>query len=244
MDAIDAVIDLLTTNSTEGEDPGDGSGSEGESATIDSAVSPDEFREDSPGEIEATFRKLAHHRRLECIRPETRLISKQSWREFDTHVRNDESKREQWGIGQTLTDPTKNALVCKRDDEIATARVFENTYDESTTTTTGETTDRTVEGGIDTGVNVTAGGTTSSQESESNTLRTGATERKRIFECGTDLADCKLNRRAFDKIGNFYFSYGTSNRDRLRSEVERVKTELGIESEGPMDEGEDTRPRT
>lgn len=217
---------------------------DGQGDPSDAASSEMEFRGMSPDRIEEILLELSPVGRLRTVRPDTREVPRGEWWEFIHYVHEEPDRRTRWGLDQPLTDPEDGIVVCAADGDVATVRVVERQQRQSTTASTATIEDRTLKAGVTAGGHVGVEGTQSASDSERDTDEAGRTETRRIYECGTNDGDCRLNRRAFYKFGNFCFVTGSGNREHLRSEIDRVKAELKGEGEGVSDDGEESRSMT
>lgn len=247
---VETVRDLLTIEDhisnvdTSNPDQEESSSLDGQHDTSDAPSSKWEFYGTSPKRIEEILLRLSHVARLQTVRPDTREIPRGEWWEFTHYVQKELNRRTRWGLDQPLTEPEDGVVVCAADGDVATVRVVERQQRESTTTSTATIEDQTVKAGVSAGGQLGVEGSQSTSESERDTDEVGRIETRRIYECGTNDGDCQLNRRAFYKFGNFCFVRGSGNREHLRSEIDRVKSELE-EKEGEVsDDGEESHSVT
>lgn len=187
-------------------------------------------------ELESIFRDLHHPTRVACVLPRSRILPREQWWDLDRFITNNSSANDRWGVGEQLVECKEGLPICSEDNEAATARKPKQRFEESVKSDQSESIDESINAGVSAGPSFGGKVSESETKSESESKTIDTNPNPKIFECNTYAADCRLNRRAFWKLGNYHFVTGSSNRSYLRDEIARVLREKDSNTEPDADD--------
>ncbi|WP_154020824.1 MULTISPECIES: hypothetical protein [unclassified Haloarcula] len=174
----------------------------------------------STHQVEAVFEEMPHETRIEFVyRP---AITRNCWRKFYIYINNQEE--EKWGLDSKYIQVAQGGTrQCIIHESIAEPRTLKRNQTKSIARS--QSSSESIKGGITGDAKVIKGDIEGSETNkEKQTTKQGedvGAERK-IWECATLDKDCRANRRAFIKSGEYYMGGGPVNAEDLEREFERV----------------------
>jgi hypothetical protein len=223
----DRLRSLLSPGSddTDTDSSVDGEAEQGDQEGEDDGVSGVHSSGVSPAKIEEAFCTMDHGDRINLVRYPPR-VSARMWYKFEQYVREDTERKEKWGIGVQVLDRETQPPGCTEDDGVAELMLVK----EGETETYSETTENDTTAGFGGRLGTSGTGLSGRTEVSERTGETATEGNKReitreIRECSTLKKDCRVNRRAFWKLGNETLATGSAARERLREQLDAVLTD-------------------
>ncbi|WP_143414656.1 hypothetical protein [Halorubrum sp. SD683] len=174
-------------------------------------------------EVEYIFEEMPHETRIEFVYH--RAISRTSWREFYLYV--DQNQKQKWGLDSRYIKIGRGGTrQCVNHDSIAEQRVLQRDWGVSESTAQSQSESKT--GSVTGDAQVLRGnieGSETDTEEQRSTQTDSVSGKRTIWECATLDKDCRVNRRAFIKAGEYYMGGGPLRETELEREFERIVDE-------------------
>lgn len=202
---------------------------EGQQMGADLRALRETIAEMEPEQLEQVFAECPHEPRVNFV--EQGGITARSWRELaHQHIRDQTELQQKWGLVGKQAEPRDGGKVCVNHEAITEPRRL--SLQNRTSSTRSRSRSEEVSGEVGGGVQVVegaVGGTDTTTERTANTRGTKRGQSKVVWECGTGDKNCKLNRRAFVKAGDYYAVRGPSQADELDERFARTAEKAGVE---------------